>query len=198
MKDHKQYAESLLGEPFAGMDEVHKKVVHHVADRKHISRDIDAETNEQSTFGQRAADAVASFGGSWTFIGSFAVTLITWVVLNSYVLAHVNETFDPFPYILLNLFLSMLASVQAPLILMSQNRQAQKDRINARHDYEVNLKSELEIMLLHEKLDHLRERQWAELLAIQAEQTKLLTALIEKHHVTDRQSKQAPLHAPTS
>ena len=120
---------------------------------------------------------IAIFGGSWTFIGSFAVTLITWVVLNSYVLAHVNETFDPFPYILLNLFLSMRASVQAPLILMSQNRQAQKDRINARHDYEVNLKAELEIMTLHEKLDHLRETQWKELLAMQAEQLQLLSTL---------------------
>ena len=180
MKDPKTFAESLLGEPFDAMNETHKKVARHVADRKHISRDIDAESNQKSTFGQRAADAVANFGGSWTFIGSFAVTLIIWVLLNSYVLLRWDATFDPFPYILLNLFLSMLASIQAPLILMSQNRQAEKDRLNARHDYEVNLKSEMEIMLLHEKVDHLREKQWAELLAIQGEQTKLLTALIEK------------------
>lgn len=182
MKDAKTLAEQLLGEPFDTMDETHKKVAQHVADRKHISRNLQAETDEQSTFGQRAADAVASFGGSWTFIGSFGLTLIIWVVLNSYVLAHLNATFDPFPYILLNLFLSMLASVQAPLILMSQNRQAEKDRLNAQHDYEVNLKAELEIMLLHEKVDHLRETQWGELLKIQMDQTKLLSALVAKQH----------------
>ena len=181
MKNPEHYAEALLGESFTTMDEIHKKVARHVADRKHISRDVLAEASEQSTFGQRAADAVANFGGSWTFIGAFGLTLIAWVVLNSVVLARANATFDPYPYILLNLFLSMLASVQAPLILMSQNRQAEKDRLNAQHDYEVNLKSELEIMMLHEKVDHLRETQWQELLTIQKEQIELLTKLIGKY-----------------
>jgi uncharacterized membrane protein len=97
------------------------------------------------------------------------------------ILANYNKSFDPYPYILLNLFLSMLASIQAPIILMSQNRQAEKDRLNADHDYEVNLKAELEIMLLHEKVDLLREGQWSELMAIQKEQLRLIGVLIEKN-----------------
>jgi uncharacterized membrane protein len=123
---------------------------------------------------------VAKFGGSWTFIILFGVVLVCWVILNSVILANYNKVFDPYPYILLNLFLSMLASIQAPIILMSQNRQAELDRENAEHDYEVNLKAELEIMLLHEKVDLLREGQWGELIAIQKEQLNLLKSLIEK------------------
>ena len=110
--------------------------------------------------------------------------MIAWVGLNSFILVRYDNNFDPYPYILLNLFLSMLAAIQAPIILMSQNRQADKDRLNAEHDYEVNLKAELEIMLLHEKVDLLREGQWGELLAIQKEQLRLLGDLIEKKMVT--------------
>ena len=110
--------------------------------------------------------------------------LIAWVGLNSFILVRYDNNFDPYPYILLNLFLSMLAAIQAPIILMSQNRQADKDRLNAEHDYEVNLKAELEIMLLHEKVDLLREGQWGELLSIQKEQLRLLGDLIEKKMVT--------------
>lgn len=111
---------------------------------------------EQSlTLGERLADKVASFGGSWTFIFCFAGVLVCWVLLNSEVLAHWHRQFDPYPYILLNLFLSMLAALQAPVILMSQNRQAATDRVHARHDYEVNLRAEFEISKLHEKLDRL-------------------------------------------
>lgn len=106
---------------------------------------------------------MASFGGSWTFIGLFAAIALLWVGLNAFLLMRRGRTFDPYPYILLNLFLSMLAAIQAPIILMSQNRQSEKDRIRAEHDYEVNLKAELEIMLLHEKIDLLREKQWKEL-----------------------------------
>ena len=130
------------------------------------------------TFGERMADRVAAFGGSWTFLGIFAAVMVTWVVLNSVVLLRSGGTFDPYPYILLNLFLSMLAAIQAPIILMSQNRYAAKDRLNAEHDYEVNLKSELEILALHEKLDLLRETQWAELIRIQQEQIALLTLML--------------------
>ncbi|MDP3310015.1 MAG: DUF1003 domain-containing protein, partial [Polaromonas sp.] len=111
-------------------------------------------------------------------------TLVAWVVLNSFILVRYDRSFDPYPYILLNLFLSMLASIQAPIILMSQNRQTQKDRLVAAHDYEVNLKAELEIMLLHEKVDLLREGQWGELLAIQQEQIRLMTQLLGKAHQT--------------
>src|ERR1700712_2463243 len=152
-------AQALLGQPYDALDERTKRVARHIAERKHIARDTSKDAAEHSTFGQRAADAVATFGGSWTFIGLFAATLVAWVGLNSYVLARYQGVFDPYPYILLNLFLSMLAA-----------RQAQKDRISAEHDYEVNLKAELEIMLLHDKLDLLREGQWSSLLAIQQEQ----------------------------
>ena len=173
-------AQALLGQSYEALDERTKRVARHIAERKHIARDTSKEAIETSTFGQRAADAVATFGGSWAFIGLFAATLIAWVGLNSYVLARYQSVFDPYPYILLNLFLSMLAAIQAPIILMSQNRQAEKDRIGAEHDYEVNLKAELEIMLLHDKLDLLREGQWSSLLAIQQEQLKLLESLIAR------------------
>ena len=107
--------------------------------------------------------------------------MIGWIGLNSFILVKYDKIFDPYPYILLNLFLSTLAAIQAPIILMSQNRQAEKDRLNAEHDYEINLKAELEIMLLHEKVDLLREGQWGELLVIQKQQLKLLGHLIEKN-----------------
>jgi uncharacterized membrane protein len=171
-------ASKLIGLPFESLDERAKKVARHVAGRKPIARDVTREFVEaQSTLGQRAADAVASFGGSWVFVGLFAASLLVWIGLNVVLLASRGTTFDPYPYILLNLFLSMLAAVQAPIILMSQNRQAQKDRLVAGHDYEVNLKAELEIMLLHEKIDALRQTQWQELLAMQGEQLKLLSTL---------------------
>ncbi|MDP3172229.1 MAG: DUF1003 domain-containing protein [Polaromonas sp.] len=171
-----------LGMSYDSLDEATRKVARHVAARQHISRNTAEETG--NTAGQRAADAVARFGGSWTFIMLFAVTLVAWVVLNSVILVRYDRSFDPYPYILLNLFLSMLASIQAPIILMSQNRQTQKDRLVAAHDYEVNLKAELEIMLLHEKVDLLREGQWGELLAIQQEQIRLMTQLLGKAHQT--------------
>jgi uncharacterized membrane protein len=178
-------AKKLLGMPYEALDERTKKVAYHIAGRKHIARNTAQEFDAQITRGQRAADAVARFGGSWTFIGIFAAIMVTWVALNSYILISYNKSFDPYPYILLNLFLSMLASIQAPIILMSQNRHAEKDRLDAEHDYEVNLKAELEIMLLHEKMDLLREDQWGELLAIQKEQLALLGSLIGSRTVAE-------------
>ncbi|KAF0123861.1 MAG: hypothetical protein FD151_61 [bacterium] len=156
-----------------------KKAANHLATRTHIARNVAKDFSEQLTFGQRLADKVAAFGGSWIFIMIFAVVLVIWVLLNSFILITYNKSFDPYPYILLNLFLSMLAAIQAPVILMSQNRQAYKDRLTAEHDYEVNLKAELEIMALHEKIDLLREKQWSELISIQQEQLRLISQLIE-------------------
>ena len=170
--------------PDENFGSIEKRVAHHIAQRKPIARDTSKEAEEKSTFGQRAADAVARFGGSWTFIILFAAILIVWVGTNSFLLVRYEKVFDAYPYILLNLFLSMLAAIQAPIILMSQNRQAQKDRLVAEHDYEVNLKAELEIMLLHEKLDMLRESQWQSLLAIQNEQMTLLRLLTAKNKGT--------------
>lgn len=181
MTKKKQHsAEKLMNTAFEAMDERTKNVARHITERKHISKNTAIAHDDTKTTGQRAADAVAKFGGSWTFIILFGVVLICWVILNSVILANYNKAFDPYPYILLNLFLSMLASIQAPIILMSQNRQAELDRINAEHDYEVNLKAELEIMLLHEKVDLLREGQWGELLTIQKQQLQLLSDLIAK------------------
>jgi uncharacterized membrane protein len=163
----------------ASRDQSDKAVAAHMADRQSIARSHRAGIEAPSA-GQRAADAVANFGGSWTFIGVFGLILLTWVVLNSYVLQQAGRAaFDPYPYILLNLFLSMLASIQAPVILMSQNRQAEKDRINAMHDYEVNLKAELEIMALHEKMDSLSIRQWDALIEMQREQLQWLKQLAD-------------------
>ena len=175
-------AEKLMAISYDAMDERTQNVARHITERKHISKNTTIAHDDSKTTGQRAADAVAKFGGSWTFIILFGVVLICWVVLNSFILANYSKTFDPYPYILLNLFLSMLASIQAPIILMSQNRQAELDRMNAEHDYEVNLKAELEIMLLHEKVDLLREGQWGELLTIQKQQLQLLSMLIDKNN----------------
>ncbi|MDO9315749.1 MAG: DUF1003 domain-containing protein [Burkholderiaceae bacterium] len=168
-------ASKLLGVPYASLDERTKKVTRSIAGRTHIARNLSSTDDVAPSLGQRAADAVASFGGSWTFVGLFAMTMLVWVGINALLLIYRGATFDPYPYILLNLFLSMLAAIQAPIILMSQNRQAEKDRATVEHDYEVNLKAELEIMLLHEKIDLLRETQWKELLDIQQEQLRLLS-----------------------
>ncbi|MBX3294954.1 MAG: DUF1003 domain-containing protein [Acidobacteria bacterium] len=164
----------------AAYHEKHRKVIEKFVEREPISHGVGHAEPENRTFGERLADRVASFGGSWTFIAVFFLALVSWVILNSYILARSGDAFDPFPYILLNLFLSMLAAVQAPVILMSQNRQAAKDRENAEHDYEVNLKAELEVRLLHEKLDELREHKWAALVEMQQEQIRMLEKLLSE------------------
>jgi uncharacterized membrane protein len=128
----------------------------------------------EPSLGGRVADAVASFGGSWPFLGIFAFIIVVWMLTNVVLL---SQPFDPYPFILLNLALSCLAAVQAPVIMMSQNRQALKDRERAAHDYEINLKAELELQLLHEKLDHLLLVEWQRLLDIQATQTEMLEEL---------------------
>ena len=161
---------------FKALSAREERVLKSFEERQHVSRNINSEFDGELTFGQRLADKVASFGGSWTFIICFGVVLGIWVLINSVALAH-RTPFDPYPYILLNLFLSMLASVQAPLILMSQNRQSAKDRLDAAHDYEVNLKAEWEILSLHQKIDELREKNWAELIEMQQRQIDLLIGL---------------------
>ena len=163
---------------FDRLSEREQQIVKHYSDRRPISHDTNEEFETTLTFGQRLADNVAKFGGSWTFIILFGAVLIAWVLLNVF-LAASHNAFDPYPYILLNLFLSMLASVQAPIILMSQNRQSIKDRLDAAHDYQVNLKAELEILSLHEKVDELRENKWAELIKMQQNQIDLLTELLQ-------------------
>src|SRR5438270_1776445 len=127
--------------------------------RTHVTRNVNVEEEERLTFGQRVADKVATFGGSWTFIILFGSVLVSWVIVNGVLL--VGHPFDPFPFILLNLFLSMLAALQAPVIMMSQNRQSSKDRLKSDMDYEVNLKAELEVAQLHSKVDRIYEEMQA-------------------------------------
>ena len=179
MNNREQF-KNLFLEKLAGLTKREQEMIRHILQRSHVSRNTNKEFDEQLTFGQRLADRVATFGGSWTFISIFGAILLIWIVLNSFVLARYNSSFDPYPYILLNLFLSMMASVQAPIIMMSQNRQAAKDRLDAAHDYEINLKAELEIASLHAKMDELREKQWSELVAMQQEQINLLMKLLEE------------------
>ncbi len=155
-----------------------RRVIEHVLKRMAITRNTNREFEDTRAFGERLADQVAAFGGSWTFIILFLIFLVGWAVLNTEILGPRREAFDPYPYIFLNLFLSMLAALQAPIIMMSQNRQAAKDRLDAANDYEVNLKAELEIQTLHEKLDALRDAQWMELISLQKEQLRLLEQVL--------------------
>lgn len=177
--DVHKLAEQLLHKDFNLLSPSEQEVINRIAKGLHVSRDALKEHQETLTRGQRLADRVASFGGSWPFIILFMAVLVAWIIMNSLILVRWNQTFDPYPYILLNLVLSMLAAIQAPVIMMSQNRQAEKDRIDAAHDYKVNLKAELEIMSLHHKLDALREEQWKELLATQQDQSRMLKQLTE-------------------
>lgn len=170
-------AERLLKTGFDELPEREKRVIQRIARRSLISRDLSGGGSPPG-YGEWLADRVAQFGGSWTFIICFGGVLLVWIVANSALLPLLVRPFDPYPYIFLNLVLSMLAALQAPVIMMSQNRQAIKDREAAAHDYEVNLKAELEIMGLDEKLDTLRHEQVTRLLAQQEEQIRLLTRLL--------------------
>ena len=173
-------AEKLFSSEYEKLTKQEKHVAHHITERTPISENVIQDYSEQLTFGQKMADKVASFGGSWMFIIIFMVVLVSWIILNSFILIKLRSgSFDPYPYIFLNLILSMLAAIQAPIIMMSQNRQAYKDRLSAEHDYEVNLKAELEIIALHQKVDSLKQEQWRDLISIQEEQLKLLGQLVE-------------------
>jgi len=146
-------ARELLGKAVHALDPEERNVLATIESHMPISRDAADVADERSTYGERLADKVAAIGGSWGFIIAFGVVLVGWMLLNTDVLVHWHMAFDPYPYIFLNLMLSMLAAVQAPIILMSQNRQATKDRVAASLDFEVNLRAELEISRLHEKID---------------------------------------------
>jgi len=168
-------AQALM-EQIQRLGERERAVLEALIHRKPVARDTNAVFVEQRTFGERLADQVASFGGSWTFILIFLAAMGVWIAWNG----EDGRPFDPFPFILLNLVLSCLAALQAPVIMMSQNRQAEKDRLDAHHDYEINLKAEMEVMSLHTKVDHLRDQQWAELVALQTRQIDLLEQIQER------------------
>ena len=164
-----KYISGFLVEEMGELSQMEAKVVKALRERTLVSDKLD---ESPSTFGQRVADKVASFGGSWTFIISFVCFLLLWIGANVFYLA--NKGFDPYPFILLNLILSCIAALQAPVIMMSQNRQEEKDRERAQSDYMINLKSELEIRMLHEKLDHLILHQEQSLIEIQRVQIDMM------------------------
>lgn len=176
-KYRKKYLESLIEEEIGELSNLENEVVNSIARNKLISDNIEAELDKKLTFGQRLSDRIADFGGSWTFIIFFFLALFIWIGINIFVL--VNKPFDPYPFILLNLILSCLASIQAPIIMMSQNRKEARDRLRSENDYKINLKAELEIRVIHEKLDHLVAHQNQKMLEIQEIQADFLEDIMK-------------------
>ena len=175
--DRRATARRLLQTELDQLSPEERRIVERFVHQRHVSRNVTHEYSRERTLGERVADRVATIGGSWGFIIGFAICIVIWMTINSVLLV---RAFDPYPYILLNLCLSCLAALQAPIIMMSQNRQAAIDRLRAVNDYEVNIKSELEIMQVHEKLNQLRERDWAMLVELQNRQIELMQTLLEK------------------
>ena len=173
-----EYVRFLLESEKGELTSLEEEVLESLRQHELLTTDADATFEQKWTFGERLADRIASFGGSWTFLIYFGIFLILWIAINSAVLW--LRPIDPFPFILLNLLLSCVAAIQAPVIMMSQNRQEAKDRLRAQHDYQVNLKAELEIRQLHEKIDHLLSRQWERLVEIQQIQLELLSEIGRK------------------
>ena len=167
-----EYVEDALKEEVGELTQLEKEVVESMKEQETLAENLNRAFEKSVTFGQRVADRVASFGGSWTFIIFFALVLAVWISLNSFAL--LSRPFDSYPFILLNLILSCLAAIQAPVIMMSQNRQEEKDRDRAENDYLVNLKAEMEIRGLHQKIDLMMKEQMKTLYDAQAEQLTLL------------------------
>lgn len=176
-KYKQEHVRNLLEEEAGKLSRLEKKVLKSIQNSEILSRNIEPDIEEDLTIGQRVADKVAEFGGSWGFITLFFLFIAAWMTVN--VVALVKGPFDPYPFILLNLVLSCLAAIQAPVIMMSQNRQEVRDRTRSEHDYQINLKAELEIQQLHEKLDHLMNEQGRRLLEIQDIQVELMESILE-------------------
>jgi uncharacterized membrane protein len=174
-----KYISNHLIKEMGELSSLENEVIDSISNRSVLSDNADLE--EKFTLGQKIADKVATFGGSWTFILSFGGFIFVWICFNAFVL--VTKAFDPFPFILLNLILSCLAALQAPVIMMSQNRQEEKDRMRAQQDYMINLKSELEIRILHEKIDHLMMHQQQELLELQKTQIEMMNTILKNTEV---------------
>jgi uncharacterized membrane protein len=170
-----RYVHSLLESEKGELTSLEHEVVESMRDHELLAKNVDSESEGKWTFGERLADRIASFGGSWAFMMAFGAFVALWIGMNSLVLLW--KPADPYPFIFLNLVLSCLAAIQAPIIMMSQNRQEAKDRLRSQHDYQINLKAELEIRHLHEKVDHLLSHQWERLVAIQEVQLELLSEL---------------------
>ena len=171
-----KYVQNLLVGEKGELSHLEEGVLESLKQQDLMSKEIHTDFEGKLTLGQKLADGIATFGGSWTFLISFFTFLLIWIAINS-ILLLLTKPFDPYPFILLNLLLSCLAAIQAPVIMMSQNRQEAKDRVRAEHDYQINLKAELEIRHLHEKVDHLLLQQWERLVEIQQVQIELLEEL---------------------
>jgi uncharacterized membrane protein len=172
-----KYISNYLSTEIGALSDLEKGVIESLKEDKSIVSIVEDE-EEARSFGQKIADKVADFGGSWTFIISFVVFIIIWIGSNVFVL--LDKGFDPYPFILLNLILSCIAALQAPVIMMSQNRQEEKDRNRAKKDYMINLKSELEIRMIHDKIDHLIMHQQQELIEIQKVQIEMMNDILDQ------------------
>ena len=173
------YVQSLISTERGEISNLEREVIDSLAKRETLASNVEEEFQQQLTLGERIADRVAGFGGSWPFIILFGVIIVVWMAVNSLIL--MRGAFDPYPYILLNLVLSCLAALQAPVIMMSQNRQESRDRLHAETDYQINLKAELEIRQLHEKLDFMLQRQWDRLMEIQQIQVELMHEMTRRN-----------------
>ena len=191
-----KYVHSLLESEKGELSELDKEVLDSLQENEIISANIENEFEQDWTLGEKLADRIASFGGSWTFLILFTAFLLVWILLNTIPLFW--KSVDPYPFILLNLLLSCLAAVQAPIIMMSQNRQEDKDRLRAEHDYQVNLKAELEIRQIHEKLDHLLSKQWERLVEIQEVQMEQMAELTKLKKEKKGSKQPAALAVPTA
>lgn len=183
----RHYLTSLIEEEKGELADIDRDVMDAIKSNSILSENIQDEIESSLSVGQKIADSVANFGGSWTFIISFFLFILVWMGINVWLLT--TRPFDPYPFILLNLILSCLAAIQAPIIMMSQNRQEEKDRQRAEHDYKINLKAELEIKLLSEKIDHLMVSQNKKLLEIQEVQADYLEDLLEELRRNNEASK---------
>ena len=173
-----EYVEDILETEKGQLTNLEKNVVESLKEEELLSKNLNLEFDTRLTLGQHIADKVAEFGGSWKFIITFGAIIVVWIGVNAAVL--LSRAFDPYPFILLNLVLSCLAALQAPVIMMSQNRLESKDRLRSEHDYQVNLKAELEVRHLNQKLDLLLTQQWQRLLEIQQIQLELLEELLSQ------------------
>jgi uncharacterized membrane protein len=173
-----QYVQDLLASEKGELTTLDHEVLESLHQHDLLASNINVAFDQKQTFGGDLADKIATFGGSWKFIIFFCTVLVIWIGINTAVL--LRKPFDPYPFILLNLILSCLAAIQAPVIMMSQNRQEAKDRLRSENDYQINLKAELEIRYLHEKIDHLLSRQWERLVEIQQIQMELMTEVLNR------------------
>ena len=169
------YVKALIESEKGELSSIENEVLDSLRQHELLAMNVDVESEKMWTFGEKLSDRMADFAGSWPFLIGFGIFMAAWIIMNSLVLYW--RPFDPFPFILLNLLLSCLAAIQAPIIMMSQKRQEAKDRLRSQHDYQINLKAELEIRHLNEKLDHLLTHQWERLVQIQQVQIQMLSQL---------------------